>query len=48
MKMKLIVILSLLFIYVKNVKSASLEVVTDDELVNSFKSEKYVVVLFSE
>jgi hypothetical protein len=48
MKMKLIVILPLLFIYVKNVESASLEAVTDDELVNSFKSEKYVVVLFSE
>jgi hypothetical protein len=48
MKMKLIRILPLLFIYLKNVNSADLEVVTDDELLNSFKSEKYVVVLFSE
>jgi hypothetical protein len=46
--MKLIIILSLLFISVENVKSAALEVVTDDELLNLFKSEKYVVVLFSE
>jgi hypothetical protein len=47
-KMKIIIILSLLFISVKNVKSASLEVVTDDELLSLFKSEKYVIVLFSE
>lgn len=46
--MKLIIILSLLFISVKNVKAASLEVVTDDELLNLFKSEKYVVVLFTK
>ncbi|PNF30252.1 hypothetical protein B7P43_G01228 [Cryptotermes secundus] len=46
--MKIIIILSLLFISVQNVKSASLEVVTDDELLNLFKSEKYVIVLFTK
>jgi hypothetical protein len=46
--MKLIVILLLIYISVENVKSAALEVVTDEELLNLFKSEKYVVVLFSE
>lgn len=48
MKMNLIVIISLLFIYMQSVESASLEVVTDDELLNLFKNEKYVIVLFSE
>jgi len=48
MKMNLIVIIILIFISMKNVKSASLEVVTDDDLLNLFRSEKYVVVLFSE
>jgi hypothetical protein len=46
--MNVIIILSLLFISPKNVRAAALEVVTDDELLNLFKSEKYVVVLFSE
>lgn len=48
MKMNLIVIISLLFMSMKSVESASLEVVTDDELLSLFKNEKYVIVLFSK
>ncbi|KAJ9585831.1 hypothetical protein L9F63_020533 [Diploptera punctata] len=46
--MNFCVILSAIFIFLKTVESASLEVVTDDELLNLFKSEKYVVVLFTK
>ncbi|KDR19858.1 thioredoxin domain-containing protein [Zootermopsis nevadensis] len=48
MKMNLIVIISLLFMSMKSVESASLEVVTDDELLSLFKNEKYVIVLFTK
>ncbi|PSN55148.1 hypothetical protein C0J52_00646 [Blattella germanica] len=48
-KMKVFLILSsLLLICTQSSHSASLEVVTDDELLSLFKTEKYVVVLFTK
>ncbi|XP_069681667.1 thioredoxin domain-containing protein [Periplaneta americana] len=46
--MNFILIISLLLISLGSIESTSLEVVTDDDLLNLFKSEKYVVVLFTK
>lgn len=43
-----VVILALLCIFMKGFNFSTLEVVTDDELLNLVRTEKYVVVLFSE
>lgn len=42
------VILALLCIFMKGFNFSTLEVVTDDELLNLVRTEKYVVVLFSK
>lgn len=46
--MNFIFVISVLLISLGSIESNSLEVVTDDELLNLFKSEKYVVVLFTK
>jgi len=43
-----VAVLALLCILMKGFNFSTLEVVTDDELVNLVRTEKYVVVLFSE
>jgi len=43
-----VAILTLLCILMKGFNLTTLEVVTDDELLNLVRTEKYVVVLFSE
>jgi hypothetical protein len=43
-----VVTLTLLCIFLKGFNFSTLEVVTDDELLNLVRTEKYVVVLFSE
>jgi hypothetical protein len=43
-----VVTLTLLCIFLKGFSLSTLEVVTDDELLNLVRTEKYVVVLFSE
>jgi len=40
--------LALLCIFMKGFDFSTLEIVTDDELLNLVRTEKYVVVLFSE
>jgi hypothetical protein len=47
-QINVVVTLTLLCIYLKGLSLSTLEVVTDDELLNLVRTEKYVVVLFSE
>ena len=47
-QMNVVVTLTLLCIFLKGFSFSTLEVVTDDELLNLVRTEKYVVVLFSE
>lgn len=47
-QINVVVILILLCIFMKGFNFSTLEVVTDDELLNLVRTEKYVVVLFSE
>jgi predicted ABC-type sugar transport system permease subunit len=48
MQFNVVAFLALLCILMKGFNFSTLEVVTDDELVNLVRTEKYVVVLFSE
>jgi hypothetical protein len=47
-QLNVVVILTLLCIFMKGFNFSTLEVVTDDELLNLVRTEKYVVVLFSK
>jgi len=47
-QINVVVTLTLLCIFMKGFNFSTLEVVTDDELLNLVRTEKYVVVLFSE